>query len=126
MVAGRPTVAPPCHASLLVRARRRAQPLDRADLERAALLSDDPFLMEEAQFARHRLAMGADPRGQLHMRGQRCDHAAIAIDGPFECEAQKLRSEERRVGKECVSTCRSRWSPYHSNKKNNTTNYNNT
>src|SRR3546814_10941863 len=28
--------------------------------------------------------------------------------------ARKLRrSEERRVGKECVSTCRSRWSPYH-------------
>src|SRR3546814_16487672 len=25
----------------------------------------------------------------------------------------KQRSEERRVGKECVSTCRSRWSPYH-------------
>src|SRR3546814_18900829 len=24
-----------------------------------------------------------------------------------------LRSEERRVGKECVSTCSSRWSPYH-------------
>src|SRR3546814_15369737 len=27
--------------------------------------------------------------------------------------AVHLRSEERRVGKECVSTCRSRWSPYH-------------
>src|SRR3546814_15936634 len=26
---------------------------------------------------------------------------------------QYVRSEERRVGKECVSTCRSRWSPYH-------------
>src|SRR3546814_11923201 len=25
----------------------------------------------------------------------------------------RVRSEERRVGKECVSTCRSRWSPYH-------------
>src|SRR3546814_2345712 len=25
----------------------------------------------------------------------------------------RSRSEERRVGKECVSTCRSRWSPYH-------------
>src|SRR3546814_12308192 len=25
----------------------------------------------------------------------------------------RTRSEERRVGKECVSTCRSRWSPYH-------------
>src|SRR3546814_13959658 len=33
------------------------------------------------------------------------------------CARQQLiarnRSEERRVGKECVSTCRSRWSPYH-------------
>src|SRR3546814_9764138 len=27
--------------------------------------------------------------------------------------AKAYRSEERRVGKECVSTCRSRWSPYH-------------
>src|SRR3546814_1343082 len=29
--------------------------------------------------------------------------------GSYPCR----RSEERRVGKECVSTCRSRWSPYH-------------
>src|SRR3546814_20940111 len=28
-----------------------------------------------------------------------------------------VRSEERRVGKECVSPCRSRWSPYHYKKK---------
>src|SRR3546814_20970193 len=28
----------------------------------------------------------------------------------------QVRSEERRVGKECVSTCRSRWSPYHTKK----------
>src|SRR3546814_13475531 len=27
--------------------------------------------------------------------------------------AEAVRSEERRVGKECVSTCRSRWSPFH-------------
>ena len=26
---------------------------------------------------------------------------------------KKIRSEERRVGKECTSWCRSRWSPYH-------------
>src|SRR3546814_16843723 len=32
------------------------------------------------------------------------------VDGGLE---SVLRSEERRVGKECVSTCRSRWSPYH-------------
>src|SRR3546814_16907079 len=30
------------------------------------------------------------------------------------------RSEARRVGTECVSTCRSRWTPYHSKKKCNT------
>src|SRR3546814_11443875 len=31
--------------------------------------------------------------------------------------SRRQRSEARRVGKECVSTCRSRWSPYHSKKK---------
>src|SRR3546814_16304947 len=29
------------------------------------------------------------------------------------CPGRRRRSEERRVGKECVSTCRSRWSAYH-------------
>src|SRR3546814_19066297 len=33
--------------------------------------------------------------------------------------AAPFRSEERRVGKECVSTCRSRWSANHEKKKNN-------
>src|SRR3546814_13493840 len=33
------------------------------------------------------------------------------------------RSEERRVGKECVSTCRSRWSPYPSKQQQHTHNY---
>src|SRR3546814_17802150 len=32
---------------------------------------------------------------------------------PARITARAHRSEERRVGKECVSTCRSRWSPYH-------------
>src|SRR3546814_20181643 len=35
-----------------------------------------------------------------------------AIKNPVEIEGMKQRSEARRVGKECVSTCRSRWSPY--------------
>src|SRR3546814_16196157 len=34
----------------------------------------------------------------------------------FQGEREANRSEERRVGKECVSTCRSRWSRYHSKK----------
>src|SRR3546814_1342189 len=52
----------------------------------------------------------------------RCDdcprHARSAIDlngGNARIDRRRNadRSEERRVGKECVSTCRSRWSPYH-------------
>src|SRR3546814_1334981 len=34
-------------------------------------------------------------------------------DGVMGKNIRRGRSEERRVGKECVSTCRSRWSPYH-------------
>src|SRR3546814_13870762 len=36
------------------------------------------------------------------------DHQLVQLIPSF-----LVRSEERRVGKECVSTCRSRWSPYH-------------
>src|SRR3546814_19674587 len=45
--------------------------------------------------------------------------AALALeqDGFRGAVADAVRSEERRVGKECVSTCRSRWSPYHYKKK---------
>src|SRR3546814_17384854 len=35
----------------------------------------------------------------------------------------RSRSDERRVGTECVSTCRSRWVPYHSKKKTHKTKY---
>src|SRR3546814_15426406 len=45
---------------------------------------------------------------------------AIALERDFWLgDAFASRSEERRVGTECVSTCRSRWSPYHY-KTNNT------
>src|SRR3546814_18682314 len=37
----------------------------------------------------------------------------VANMSDFICGANAERSEERRVGKECVSTCRSRWTPYH-------------
>src|SRR3546814_14826042 len=48
-------------------------------------------------------------------RGEKAQYCKI--------EPARTRSEERRVGKECVSTCRSRWSPYHSKKnKSNTCN----
>src|SRR3546814_13820616 len=46
-------------------------------------------------------AVGVPHRAMVHAA-----HAHIGHRG-------ERRSEERRVGKECVSTCRSRWSPYH-------------
>src|SRR3546814_15061187 len=42
-------------------------------------------------------------------------------DGALAVVRSVKRSEERRVGKECVSTCRSRWSPVHKKKKKTTT-----
>src|SRR3546814_19135313 len=56
------------------------------------------------------------------MRGRTADGKWIAPFDPaepyynFMMKEASGRSEERRVGKECVSTCRSRWSPYHSKK----------
>ena len=35
------------------------------------------------------------------------------INTALECGINFFRSEERRVGKECLRLCRSRWSPYH-------------
>src|SRR3546814_15329236 len=50
--------------------------------------------------------LGIDGRG---------DHGlALAL---FRRGQEEARSEERRVGKECVRTCRSRWSPYQENTK---------
>src|SRR3546814_14331599 len=73
-----------------------------------------------------------------HMAFLGMDHEGVRLPGRFEDEGagachpvmfevmpatregiardrrgMAMRSEERRVGKECVRTCRSRWSPYH-------------
>src|SRR3546814_13797783 len=58
-----------------------------------------------------------------HFSGRRDSGMGLAKSQVLEGYARKhsslRRSEERRVGKECVSTCRFRWSLYHSkNKKN--------
>src|SRR3546814_15799206 len=53
------------------------------------------------------------PDGALTMVLLRAPVAHGTIVGLDVGPARAMRSEERRVGKECVSTCRSRWSPYH-------------
>src|SRR3546814_12423237 len=44
---------------------------------------------------------------------QRAEHVMSLVQQMNGGRDYDSRSEERRVGKECVSTCRSRWSPYH-------------
>src|SRR3546814_10464931 len=48
-----------------------------------------------------------------HFLAQRVDHRTYVWKVVVERRRRQAGSEERRVGKECVSTCRSRWSPYH-------------
>src|SRR3546814_16852243 len=59
--------------------------------------------------AERRRAQGCD---RAHAQGRR-----TVIRSALEKRRLRARSEERRVGKECVSTCRSRWSPYHHTQK---------
>src|SRR3546814_15024484 len=65
-------------------------------------------------------AFGAEPNtqvslvdaampGMLPVPNRECIRQAVRTGMAIDAQ----RSEERRVGKECVSTCRSRWSPYH-------------
>src|SRR3546814_11957452 len=55
--------------------------------------------------------IAVDPDRRHSRRGELGRQVAVA-----RASRRRERSEERRVGKECVSTCRSRWSPYHYNK----------
>src|SRR3546814_12410351 len=52
-------------------------------------------------------------RNVIEWDTKRLDVEGQRLDTLKEIAATQERSEERRVGKECVSTCRSRWSPYH-------------
>src|SRR3546814_18551705 len=88
-----------------------------SDLPEAAMLSDNRFGLETE-------LRGAIEEDRLHLAFQPLIELSSGRVAGFEALARwdnssghAVRSEERRVGKECVSTCRSRWSPYHSKKK---------
>src|SRR3546814_2966930 len=63
----------------------------------------------EAEIDQQRRGERGDDGGAVALLQQ----PGIAEDEKGAAEHEADRSEERRVGKECVSTCRSRWSPYH-------------
>src|SRR3546814_17569389 len=93
----------------------QVQPSDVAELKAAGVAmivnnrpdDEEPGQPSSAEVEEAARAAGLDYR-----------HIPVGSSGLSANQVQAMgevldRSEERRVGKECVSTCRSRWSPYH-------------
>src|SRR3546814_17854945 len=95
-------------------------------LFRSNLLGDETLgnrVARQALAERPLLLPARKPRAAVHLqhRARLGTHREIAADGfvrSFEARGPRLdaRSEERRAGKECVSTFRSRWSTYYKKK----------
>src|SRR3546814_10924289 len=64
------------------------------------------------------------PYGHWHLKPARLPIPPLRRGGGDGSASHRGRSEERRVGKECVSTCRSRWSPCHEKKKKRSSQHN--
>src|SRR3546814_20066531 len=79
-----------------------------SDLHLAAAADRAARMAEELDSIRERAALMHEALTDL--RAEQIDSRSLLIS---------ISSEERRVGKACGSTCRSRWSPYHSKKKTN-------
>src|SRR3546814_11421798 len=77
--------------------------LHQLGAEAREIADSDQFIYVTRRRAR---GAGLDPNDRRSVDETHLAHIMRAADNP-------PRSEERRVGKECVSTCRSRWSPDH-------------
>src|SRR3546814_20875286 len=98
----------PLAAQTIIAARAAGQDaLALSDALLTALWRDDRSIDDPAEAAAIAGSIGLDGRALVE--------AAPAQAATF--AADSARSEERRVGKEGVSTCRSRWSPYTQKKK---------
>src|SRR3546814_13395467 len=75
--------------------------------ESAADLGEARVVLQQLAADIQRQVFGIDDAAQEAQVGRQQLRAVLRDEDSLH------RSEERRVGKECVSTCRSRWSPYH-------------
>src|SRR3546814_19771978 len=73
--------------------------------------SSAPAPLELQLVSKRRLANRRHAPSVLRGRESTCSTPESIFSDPS--RRSHTRSEERRVGQECVSTCRSRWSPYH-------------
>src|SRR3546814_14997458 len=107
-----------CSSDLRARSVRRPLGADRqagAGIRAAAALCRSARPGQgRSHRCRSRRQAGADQFLRLLVRA--LPGRASLADGAGAGGGDRARSEAPRVGKECVSTCRSRWSPYHSKK----------
>ena len=76
------------------------------------------MLKMNLQLFAHKKGMGSTKNGRdsesKRLGAKRADgQFVLAGNILYRQRGTKIRSEERRVGKECLRLCRSRWSPYH-------------
>src|SRR3546814_598869 len=74
----------------------------RSDYRHRAVAGDPPVVQEVFRIAE-----------QSNLNQKEQTMYRTSLQDQLDYQESIRRSEERRVGKECVSTCRSRWSPYH-------------
>src|SRR3546814_15317732 len=82
--------------------RLPSEAIENAPFPRASLVVNDPFLKALGRPSRETVITNRTSQASLLQ----------ALELTNGSKFSEARSEERRVGKECVSTCRSRWSPY--------------
>src|SRR3546814_14297371 len=81
------------------------------------ILGGEPDVLERV-ISRDKLALTGQDRDKKKKKDEKKGSEIGVIEAVVNTESPLIgqsagRSEERRVGKECVSTCSSRWSPYH-------------
>ena len=74
-----------------------------------AFVTNFPHLYQQVKEAQ-KLVL---PHKRWRIVGMVRDEDAAKVADAMESRKHEQRSEERRVGKECLRLCRSRWSPYH-------------
>src|SRR3546814_115020 len=91
--------------------------------KRAALLGGERINVTEGRAAEHTAQRGVGSAASVEEAAALHERMRLLVEAIHEGALGEvrhlIRSEERRVGKECVSTCRSRGSPYHKKKKKN-------
>src|SRR3546814_11014291 len=99
---------------------RRQESRERENASRGPALPENTTALDRA-FDLHKRGDFAEARsvGETALPQHPDNPSLLRLLGDSSCRSGDLtrRSDERRVGKECVRPCRSRWAPYHSKTK---------